>query len=57
MARVLAVGNECDIALLTVEDAGFWEDLPQVRFGDLPRLQDQVTVLGYPIGAAPPLSC
>lgn len=39
LANVLAVGTECDIALLTVEDESFWEDSEPLEFGDLPRLQ------------------
>jgi len=50
IANVLAVGTECDIALLTVEDEGFWEGAEALEFGDLPRLQDPVAVVGYPIG-------
>ncbi|KAG8378963.1 hypothetical protein BUALT_Bualt07G0039100 [Buddleja alternifolia] len=50
VATVLAVGTECDIALLTVEDDEFWEGVSPVEFGDLPALQDAVTVVGYPIG-------
>mmetsp|Transcript_5450 Transcript_5450/g.13818 ORF Transcript_5450/g.13818 Transcript_5450/m.13818 type:complete len:426 (-) Transcript_5450:12-1289(-) len=50
LANVLAVGTECDIALLTVEDESFWEDSEPLEFGDLPRLQDPVAVVGYPIG-------
>lgn len=50
VATVLSVGAECDIAMLTVEDDEFWEGLPAVEFGELPRLQDAVTVVGYPIG-------
>ena len=46
VATVLAVGAECDIALLAVEDAEFWVGLTAVRFGTLPRLQDAVTVIG-----------
>lgn len=37
-------------ALLTVEDDEFWEGVSPVEFGDLPALQDAVTVVGYPIG-------
>lgn len=37
-------------AMLTVEDNEFWEGLSPVEFGDLPALQDAVTVVGYPIG-------
>jgi hypothetical protein len=46
VAQVLAVGTECDIAMLTVEDPRFWEGLEPVRFGSLPRLQESVTVIG-----------
>lgn len=28
----------------------FWEGVSPVEFGDLPALQDAVTVVGYPIG-------
>ncbi|OSX71113.1 hypothetical protein BU14_0592s0009 [Porphyra umbilicalis] len=90
-ASVAAVGNECDLAILVVDDEAFWgEDdgegggvagdsiistgrLPAVKgggggrrggrdsadgglasgglvFGPLPRLQDSVTVVGYPLG-------
>lgn len=50
LARVLAIGTECDIALLTVENDEFWEGVSPLEFGDLPALQDAVTVVGYPIG-------
>ena len=36
--------------MLTVSDSEFWEDVTPVEFGSLPRLQDAVTVVGYPIG-------
>ncbi len=38
------------MALLTVEDEDFWAGSIPVQFGDLPQLQDAVTVVGYPIG-------
>ncbi|PIA40426.1 hypothetical protein AQUCO_02500253v1 [Aquilegia coerulea] len=50
LATVLAIGTECDIALLTVNDDEFWEGVSPVEFGSLPALQDAVTVVGYPIG-------
>ncbi len=37
-------------ALLTVADDAFWEGVQPVTFGQLPTLQDAVTVVGYPIG-------
>jgi hypothetical protein len=36
--------------LLTVNDDEFWEGVSPVEFGELPALQDAVTVVGYPIG-------
>ncbi|XP_019464284.1 PREDICTED: protease Do-like 9 [Lupinus angustifolius] len=50
LATVLAIGTECDIAMLTVDDDEFWQGMSPLEFGDLPTLQDSVTVVGYPIG-------
>ncbi|KAL8143915.1 hypothetical protein V2J09_016947 [Rumex salicifolius] len=50
LATVLAIGTECDIALLTVNDDEFWQGVSPLEFGELPALQDAVTVVGYPIG-------
>ncbi|GMH40536.1 hypothetical protein BSKO_08440 [Bryopsis sp. KO-2023] len=50
VARVVAVGVECDIAMLKVDEDEFWEGVKPVRFGDLPQLQSPVTVIGYPVG-------
>lgn len=50
VAKVLAKGMECDIALLSVENEKFWKGAEPLQFGHLPRLQDSVTVVGYPLG-------
>ncbi|KAL8548518.1 hypothetical protein ACS0TY_007716 [Phlomoides rotata] len=50
VAKVLARGVECDIALLSVESKEFWEGTEPLHFGHLPNLQDSVTVVGYPLG-------
>ncbi|GAB4845629.1 Protease Do-like 9 [Ancistrocladus abbreviatus] len=50
LATVLAIGTECDIALLTVDGDEFWEGVSPLELGGLPALQDAVTVVGYPIG-------
>ncbi|KAL1333996.1 hypothetical protein AAHE18_11G144300 [Arachis hypogaea] len=50
LATVLAIGTECDIAMLAVDDDEFWQGMSPVEFGNLPALQDAVTVVGYPIG-------
>lgn len=52
LAKVLAIGIDCDVACLEVEDQSFWEPFgtAAIEFGDLPRLQDSVAVVGYPVG-------
>ncbi|KAK8654302.1 hypothetical protein V6N13_128273 [Hibiscus sabdariffa] len=50
VAKVLARGVDCDIALLSVESQEFWKGAEPLRLGHLPRLQDAVTVVGYPLG-------
>ncbi|CAN6486197.1 unnamed protein product [Victoria cruziana] len=50
VAKVLARGIECDIALLSVESEEFWKGVEPLRLGRLPCLQDSVTVVGYPLG-------
>ena len=50
VAKVLAIGVECDLALLSVEDDEFFRGVTPVEFGQLPSLQSPVTVVGYPIG-------
>lgn len=50
-AKVLAVGTECDVALLAVEDEEFWKGImPLALSNDLPELQESVAVAGFPIG-------
>lgn len=49
-ARVEAVGDDCDLALLTVDDPHFFDDIVPLEFGGLPKLQDNVIVIGYPQG-------
>lgn len=34
----------------TVDDPEFWDGLRPLEFGSLPRLQDEVAVVGYPVG-------
>ncbi len=51
IARVRAVNHDCDLALLeVVEPAHFLDDVPPAEIGDMPKLRDQVAVIGYPVG-------
>ncbi len=49
-ARVEYVAHDCDLALLSVEDFSDFEKFPRFEFGDVPALESQVRVIGYPIG-------
>ncbi|CAM9335614.1 unnamed protein product, partial [Hapterophycus canaliculatus] len=49
-ATRFAVGEECDLAILTVDDEEFWEGASPLAFGELPELTDDVSVIGYPVG-------
>ena len=49
--QILAVADDCDLALLTVEADYFWEGVPDLPFSsELPHLQDVVSVIGFPVG-------
>ena len=50
VASVIAVGHECDLAILSVEDATFWEGLVPLKFGNIPELLEDVSVIGFPVG-------
>jgi S1-C subfamily serine protease len=50
VAKLIGVGHQCDLAMLTVEDDSFWCDLEPLDFGDMPSLQEGITVIGYPTG-------
>lgn len=50
LSSVVAVGHECDLALLRVEDEDFWTDAVPLVFGDLPDLLEDVSVVGFPVG-------
>ncbi|KAK4770723.1 hypothetical protein SAY87_031255 [Trapa incisa] len=49
-ADVLAIGHECDLAILEVKKEEFWEDMNFLELGDIPLLQEAVAVIGYPQG-------
>ena len=49
-ARVLAVSHDCDLALLELDDRTFTRGIKPAVIGDLPKLRDDVQVVGYPVG-------
>jgi S1-C subfamily serine protease len=51
IARVKAVSHDSDLALLeVVEPADFLDDIEPAEVGEMPRLRDEVAVVGYPVG-------
>jgi len=51
IARVRAVSHDCDLALLeVVEPADFLLDIEPAELGPMPKLRDEVAVVGYPVG-------
>jgi len=49
-AKVEFIAHDCDLALLSVEDFKDFETFPVFQIGDVPTLESQVRVIGYPIG-------
>jgi S1-C subfamily serine protease len=49
-ARVQHVDHDTETALLTVDDASFFEGTLPVQFGELPPRHARVSVYGFPVG-------
>jgi S1-C subfamily serine protease len=49
-AKVEAIANDSDLAVLSVNDQEFFNGTTPAQFGDLPSLQDSVIVIGFPEG-------
>jgi S1-C subfamily serine protease len=50
VAEVEFVGHDCDLAVLTVEDKRFFDNLEPLDFGELPKVRSAVLTYGYPAG-------
>ncbi|MBD3788982.1 MAG: trypsin-like peptidase domain-containing protein [Campylobacterales bacterium] len=50
IAKVLSVSHQADLALLSVEDSRFFEGVKPVELGELPQVEQQIVVYGYPMG-------
>ena len=49
-AKLEAIGHDCDLALLSVDDPTFFNGIIPPELGALPSLTETVTVIGYPSG-------
>jgi S1-C subfamily serine protease len=50
VASVEAVGNDCDLAVLRVEDPAFAKGLRPLALGEVPRSGTRVQTYGFPLG-------
>lgn len=49
-ARVKAMGHDCDLSVLEVDDPEFWEKVQPAEIGETPSQRDKVEVHGFPMG-------
>ncbi len=49
-AKVEFIAHDCDLALLSLEDDSDFTNFPIFQIGEIPALESQVTVIGYPVG-------
>ncbi len=49
-AKVDFIAHDCDLALLSIDDFKDLESFPTFEFGNVPSLESQVRVIGYPVG-------
>lgn len=48
--KVIFISHDADLALVEVEDPRFFADARAVSIGEMPKLQQDVVVYGFPIG-------
>lgn len=49
-AKVVNVSHAADLAILEVSDPDFFEGSVSLKFGELPQIQQEVLVYGFPMG-------
>jgi S1-C subfamily serine protease len=50
IAAVEHIAHDCDLAVLRVEDPSFFKGTVPLEVGDIPEIETEVSVYGYPIG-------
>lgn len=50
LAEIIWIVYECDLALLDIKDAKFWQDIKPLKFGKMPNKLDKIFIYGYPYG-------
>lgn len=49
-ARILYVGHDCDLALLTIDDESFFEGTAALELVGIPEVNSTVSTYGFPVG-------
>jgi len=49
-ARVAFIAHDCDLAILTVDDQGFFEGTVPLELGGIPKVNTTVSTYGFPVG-------
>ncbi len=49
-ARIVHIAHDCDLAIIEAVDDAHFEKLNTLQIGDTPKLNTEVSVIGYPIG-------
>ncbi|HPB93178.1 MAG TPA: trypsin-like peptidase domain-containing protein [Anaerohalosphaeraceae bacterium] len=49
-AKVDFVGHDCDLAIVSVYDPAFYNDMAPLEFGPLPKVNSTVQTCGFPLG-------
>ncbi|MCX8510763.1 MAG: S1C family serine protease, partial [Chthoniobacteraceae bacterium] len=50
IATVEHIAHDCDLAILKVQDPSFFNGTIPLELGDIPEIESEVSVFGYPIG-------
>jgi S1-C subfamily serine protease len=49
-AKVQFIGHDCDLAVLKVNEPGFFKDTVPLELGGIPEIESTVSAYGYPVG-------
>lgn len=49
-AKVLYVGHDCDLAIITVDDESFFEGTTALELAGIPKVNSTVSTYGFPVG-------
>lgn len=49
-AKVAFIGHDCDLAILTMDDDSFFNDMVGLELGPLPKVNSTVQTYGFPVG-------